>query len=234
MLWRSDHPAPLVEDEVVAAEDQDIGDLDGLFVALHRGGGVGCAGGDFGLFVVFDGGDGVATDEEGAVGLGEEQATEARGDAREGEKIDARGDRIGGGLAFAEDGDLVFEFALCLVVGIARVAEEGRQGDADSLAFVGVDEPFGVVKGSEPPAGVGLEAGEEDMGDVGGVEPCAFVEAGDDGLRRETGIDEDGRVAGAHERGRRVAGADLAAGISEGVLGECAEGNDSGVHREGW
>lgn len=183
MCARSEGSAGGIEGEVVAAEDEEVGDLDGLGEGLASLLDVRGVLEDLSLLEVFEGGDGVAADECGVTGLFEEEPGESGRDSREREEGDVGRGAIGRGLAALEDGDVALEGgAELVIVVLCGFAERVCEGDADGLAFGFGDEPLGGVEGLDAAPEVGAEGGEEDVGDGGGLEVGAFLETGEEEL----------------------------------------------------
>lgn len=67
----------------------------------------------------------------------------------------------------------------------------GFEGVAGGLDFEGVHPPEGGGEGFEGAAMDGAPVGEEDVGDVSGLDAGAFEEALFEGVCGERGIDED-------------------------------------------
>lgn len=169
-----------------------IGDFDGFEEAFLGLFDVVGAAEDASLFEVFGGGDGVAGDEGGGVGVGEQQAAGAGGVAGGGEQIDIGGEAVVGGLAFLQDRDVLLDQSL----GIGEVGFAGGDGivaglnfleladevDADLFALGFADEPFGFLERTDAEAVGGAEAGEKDEVDIVGGQAGAFGESRDEGL----------------------------------------------------
>lgn len=186
---------------------------------------------------MFDGGEGVAADEGGGGGLGDEKAAGSLRDSWEGEEVDGFDDGVLGGLDALEELDIfgehvhqelfVFGEFISAVVGflfgVGELGEGLGDGDPDGFAFGWGDEPMGFVEEFDGAAGFGVEGGEEDMGDVLGGESGAFGEACLDGLGGESGVDDDLCVICLDERGGGVSGADRGSLVPEGVSGEGAD-----------
>src|SRR5690606_7732453 len=101
-----------------------------------------------------------------------------------------------------EDRDLLLEGFLEVLISLLDGLVESRDhGGADLLALLLADPPGSVAEGQQAAAEFGVEGSEEDVGDVGGLEAGALVEAGDDGGAREAGVHEDVAFAGADEGG---------------------------------
>lgn len=225
-----------IRGDVVASWDEDIGNLDGFLEGGLGGFAVG-AFEDLSGLDVFDGGEGVAADEGGGGGLGDEEAAGSLGNSWEGEEIDGFDDGVLGGLDALEELDVsgehvhqelfVFgEFFSAIVgflLGVGELGEGLGDGDSDGFAFGWGDEPLGFVEEFDGAPGFGVEAGEEDMGDLVGSESGAFGEAGGDGLGGESGVDDYYRVIGLDERGGGMSGADGGSLVPEGMSGEGAD-----------
>ncbi len=170
------------EEDVVVAGDDEVGDFvhfgEGLLGAFEVVAvGKNLSGGEVG-----GGGDGIAGDDGGADGLGDEQAGLAGGVAEERVEVDAFGKVVGGGLDAGEEGAFFgdeFVGALVLAPGGFFGGVEGFGGGFD---FGGVHPPGGFGKMFEAAAVHGSPVGEEDVGDVFGFEAGAFVDSGFEGL----------------------------------------------------
>ena len=223
-----------VGDEFVAAEDEEVGDFEGFLHGVLGESAVCGAFEDLAALEVFDGGDGVATDEECVAALTEQESTHAGGDAREWEEVDASGEFVGRGFALLEQHDFAFDFLSEFGVAVLAGALDGcDHGDADLFAFGRMDHPFGAVEGFEGAAAIGVKACEEDMGDVGGGDAGAFIEAGGERDGGQAWVDEDvGAVIGGDERRGRMSGAHGRGFVTKRVGIERANGDDP-VHGQG-
>lgn len=163
------------------------------------------------------------------------------GDSWEGEEVDGFDDGVLGGLDALEEFDVsgehvhqeLFVFGeflsafLGFLFGMSELGEGLGDGDPNGFAFGRGDEPLGFVEEFDGAPCFGVEAGEEDMGDLIGGESGAFAEARGDGLGGESGVDDDlgtslRRVC-LDEGGGGVSGADRGSLVPEGVSGEGAD-----------
>lgn len=178
---------------------------------------------------VVEGGHGVAGEEGGERGGGDEQACGAWGVSGEGEEVDVGGEFVGGGCDPGEEFEVGFEGAA--EVFVVRLAGEEVFGESAGVVELWLPhEQSCVGEGGESGAVGGGEVGEEDIGDLAGLEAGAFGEPGGDDRGGQAGVDEDEAFGsagpGADEGGGGVGGADRGGLVPEAVSVEGADGED--------
>lgn len=158
------------------AGDDDVGDVVNFLEGFLGGGEIEGVGEDLAGEEMVLSGDGVAGDEDGHGGLGEEQAAAAGGEAEEGKQVDAWGDFVGGGFEGMEQLDFIFESnAIFITFGQLGNQFLGALAGGGSLGFVQKDS--GVREKRKTAAVGGAEIGEKDGVDLVGIQACALGES---------------------------------------------------------
>lgn len=171
------------------------------------------------------GGDGVAGDQEGGGGEGDQQATIAGGVAGEGKEIDVVGEGVVGDVAGFQEIQLVLEQLVIDVLG-GGLMDELLKVLTDELLLGFVEEDFGVLEDGQTGVVSGAEVGQEDGVDLFGAQAGAFEEACGDGGGGQAGIDEDVAFAGADEGGGGMGGSDILRFVPEPIAAEGANTDD--------
>lgn len=211
-------PAQWIEQHVVATGHDEVGDLDRFTERLA--GLLDVVGGrvDAPRLEVLGGRDGVAADDGGRVGVGHKEPGEAGRDPVEREEVDARCELIRCGDAALEDRNLGADHRDQIVVAVrVGLMHPLDKPDTDRLTLRFGNQPLGAFKRLKAAAMERVQAGQKDVGDVAGTQGTALRETRLDDLRRKRRVDEDDRIAGTHQRRRRVAGADVALLVPERV-----------------